>query len=85
MPETTWGNTKKNIQKQKVHCQTLNIIRGSLNPQKWIPGKILILLDPYNLSVGQKLPILFFQKLVNGNGNWQLPYMQIAIAIFGQF
>ena len=29
----------------------------NFRPQKWIPGWILILLDPHNLSVRQKLPI----------------------------
>ena len=46
------GKISKN---EKVRFETLNFIWGYCNPQKWIPGKILILLDPHNLSVRQKL------------------------------
>ena len=63
------GKISKN---EKVRFKTLNFIWGYWNPQKWIPGKILILLDSYNLSVRQKLTFLDLPKLANGNGNWQI-------------
>ena len=37
----------------KLRFETLNIISNNFKPQKWIPGQILILLDPHNLSVRQ--------------------------------
>ena len=59
----------KNI---KVCFKTSNIIRGDFKPQKWIPGKILILLDPHNLYVHQNLPFLDLPKMEIGNNNWQM-------------
>ena len=34
----------------------MNCLNVNFKPQKWIPGKILILLDPHNLFLRQKLP-----------------------------
>ena len=47
----------------------LNCLFVIFKPQKWIPGKILILLDPHNLSVPQNLPFLDLPKMAIGNGN----------------
>ena len=50
----------------------LNCLFSNFKPQKWIPGKILILLDPHNLSLHQNLPFLDLPKLAIGNENWQI-------------
>ena len=49
----------------------MNCLNVNFKPQKWIPGKILILLDPHNLSVCQNLPFLDLPEMANGNGKWQ--------------
>ena len=41
----------KILKNVKVYFETQNFIWGDFRPQKWIPGKILILLDPHNLPV----------------------------------
>ena len=77
-PHASWGLNKKGKCKgnyckhAKVCFKALNFILGDFKLQKWIPGKILILLDPHNLSVSQKLPFLDLPKMANGNGKWQL-------------
>ena len=59
----------KNI---KVCFQTVKVILGDCCLQNQIPGKILILLDTHNLSVGQKLPNSDLPKMANGSGKWQM-------------
>ncbi len=53
----------------KVYFETPELSIFYFKPQKWIPGKILILLDPQNLSVPQNLPFLDLPKKAIGNGN----------------
>ena len=47
----------------------LNCLIINFKHQKWIPGKILILLDPHNLSVPQKLLFLDLPKMAIGKAN----------------
>ena len=55
----TKGKYKGKYQKcLKVHFDNLNINWGDFKPHNRFPGKILILLDTQDLSVGQKLPKL---------------------------
>ncbi len=59
----------KILQKRNVRFNALNCIWGDFKPQKWIPGKILILLDPHNLSIYGGLiylPIAIFGKFKMG-------------------
>ena len=53
----------------------------NFRPQKLIPGGILILLDPHNLSVRQNLPFLDLPEMANGNGKWQ-SWQRNAWAVF---
>ena len=57
-------------------------IWGDFKHQKWIPGKILILLDPHNLSLHQNLPFLDLPKMCkNGNWQWQLANMAMQYLV----
>ena len=58
----SWGLIKKGKYKAKIQkilklrFDNQIIVWSNFKTQKWIPGKILILLDPHNLSVREKLP-----------------------------
>ena len=58
----SWGLVKKGKYKAKIQkilklrFDTHIIVWANFKPQKWIPGQILILLDPHNLPVRKKLP-----------------------------
>ena len=62
-------NAKK-IENEQVCFQTRNFIWGDLKPQKWIPGLILILLDPHNLSVHHILPFSDLTKMAVAIGKY---------------
>ena len=76
LPEqsTSWGLLYQGIYKGKYHknvklsFDTLNFIWGAITPYKSKVGQILILLDPHNLSVGQKLPFTDLSKMTKSNG-----------------
>ena len=46
----------KMLKNVKVYFETPELSIFYFKPHKWIPGKILILLDPHNLSLHQNLP-----------------------------
>ena len=55
----------------KFVVQLLNLSELTFNPRNGFL-KILMLLDPHNLSVHQNLPFLDFPKMEIGNVNWQI-------------
>ena len=73
-------NVKK-VENVKVCFQTQNFVWGDFKPQKWIPGQILILLDPHNLSVRPKLPYPALPKMANGKAKWHI-WQCLLLAIF---
>ena len=59
VPRELFYKGKGKRKNNKLRFETLNIIFNDFKPQKWIPGWILMLLDPHNLSVRQKLLIKY--------------------------
>ena len=103
IPRASWCLGKKGEHKGKyrkhvkVNFKDLNFIWGDFKPQKWIPGKILILLDPHNLSVRQILPkyyisifaichchLPFLASLKMANFDVQISYGGLEVSEFYQ-
>ena len=82
MPRASWCLGKKGRHKGKylkhvkVYFKALNFIWGDFKRRKWIPGKILILLDPHNLPVRQILSKYYIAIFA---------ICHLPIAIFGKF